>query len=137
VRVKIKILSELNVDVSAPNSNTIATDHRDLEVRRKALVADVEKLTAGWMPDDVVLAAAPLIDNWYTDFYPGSRDVCLVGAVTGHPRLGDQIVTTSPLVAINPLHRWVRTHGRFYRLGRRAAFKSVDTESSEWKAIDV
>jgi hypothetical protein len=135
--VKIKFLSELNVDVSAPKFDTTATADGDLEVRRNALVADVEKLTAGWMPDPTVLAAAPLIDNWYAGFYPSSRDLCLVGHVTGHPRLGDQIVTTSPLVAIDPLYRWARTHGRFYKLGRRAAFKSVDTESSEWKTIDV
>jgi hypothetical protein len=44
----------------------------------------------------------------------------LIGQVTGHPRLGDRPVMTSPLWAADPASQWVRTTSRFYRLGEPA-----------------
>jgi hypothetical protein len=98
-------------------------DHHDFINRRKALIADLEKLAAGWTPDQTTLAAALMIEDWYVDFYPNSSDICIVGTVVGHPRLGDGIVTTSPIMAIDLRQDWARTHGRVYKLGKRAKTK--------------
>jgi hypothetical protein len=110
---------------------------RDQRVRLKKLIADLERLASGWRPDATMLAEAPVIEDWYADHYPGTRDVCLVGKVTGHPTLGNQIVTTSPLMAIDPQYQWARSHSRFYRLGKRAQFRAIDTDSPGWQIIDV
>jgi hypothetical protein len=110
---------------------------RDHQIRLKALIADLKKLASGWRPDATMLAEAPVIEDWYADLYPGTRNVCLVGKVTGHPVLGDQIVTTSPVMAIDPQYQWARTHNRFYRLGKRVPFKVIDGDSPGGEVIDV
>jgi hypothetical protein len=110
---------------------------RNQRVRLKALIADLKRLASGWRPDATMLAEAPVIEDWYADHYPGTRNVCLVGKVTGHPVLGDQIVTTSPVVAIDPQYQWARSHSRFYRLGKRAQFRVLDTDSAGGDTIDV
>ena len=94
-------------------------DHHELINRRAALIADLEKLAAGWIPDQATLAAAPLIERWSIVHYPGTRDLAMQGLVVSHPRLPDGPVTTSPIVALDLPARWMRTHGRFYRLGKR------------------
>jgi len=76
----------------------------------------VEALTAA-EPDAATLAAAPRIDRWSAILH---RDaVCLLGRVTGHPRLrpGARAIT-SPLLRIAPAAGWARTWSRTYRLGR-------------------
>jgi hypothetical protein len=110
---------------------------RDQRIRLKALIADLKRLASGWRPDATTLAEAPVIEDWYADLYPGTRNVCLVGKVTGHPILGDQVVTTSSVMAIDPQYQWARTHNRFYRLGKLAQFKVIDTDSPGWEIIDV
>lgn len=42
--------------------------------------------------------------------------LCLAGLVTGHPLLGGDYITTSPLIALPPELSWARTLSRFYRL---------------------
>jgi hypothetical protein len=91
-----------------------SVDDRDPDIRRRSLIADLKKLASGWTPDTATPAAAPSIDNWYVDFYPGGNEIGLVGEVTGHPHLGNQIVATSPIVAIDPQLQWAQTRGRFY-----------------------
>jgi Family of unknown function (DUF6634) len=110
---------------------------RNHRTRLRALIADLKRLASGWRPDATMLAKAPVIEDWYADHYPDTRDVCLVGKVTGHPILGDKIVTTSPVMAIDPQYQWARTHNRFYRLGKRAQFRVIDTDSPGRQVIDV
>jgi len=86
---------------------------------RDALAAfcdHVEALTAA-EPDTATLAAAPRIDRWSAILH---RDaVCLIGRVTGHPRLREGArATTSPILRIAPAAGWARTWSRTYRLGR-------------------
>jgi hypothetical protein len=73
-------------------------DERDQLLRLKSLIDDLKKLATGWTPDAEMLGKAPPIEDWYADLNPGSRNVCLVGKVTGHPLLGDKVVTTSPVM---------------------------------------
>jgi hypothetical protein len=103
-------------------------DNRDLVARREALIADLERLATGWAPDAATLAAVPHIEQWSVVYYPGTHDLALCGIVVGHPRLPDGPVTTSPIMAIDLQARWIRTHGRFYVLGKRAACKIGDAD---------
>jgi hypothetical protein len=96
-----------------------AVDHDDLEIRREALISDLEKLAAGWTPDAAMLASCPLLDQWSVVHYPGTTDLAMQGWVTNHPRLREGWCTTSPIRAMDLPGRWIRTHGRFYRLGKR------------------
>ena len=103
-------------------------DDRDHSIRRKTLIADLEKLASGWTPDAAALAIAPRIEQWSVVYYPGTRDLALCGIVIGHPHLPDGPVTTSPVMAIDLQAGWTRTHGRFYVLGKRAACTIVDAD---------
>jgi hypothetical protein len=87
--------------------------------RRQALIADLERLADGWKPDAEKLNASPLLDQWSIVDYPGTTDLAAEGIVTGHPYLPDGPVVTSPIHAMDYPARWIRTQGRFYRLGRR------------------
>ena len=83
------------------------------------LAADAGYLRDHGAPSERMLAAAPILDDWSTALTPTT---CLVGRVSGHPRLGDRpLIRTSDLVAIDPAARWARTASRFYRLGTLAA----------------
>ncbi|MDT3687933.1 MAG: hypothetical protein RO009_23160 [Pseudorhodoplanes sp.] len=114
----------------------IAVPYTPAEVvaRRERLLNDLQKFASGWTPSADDLAQAPVLSGWMFDFYPGSDLLNLVGVVTGHPRLPDGWVTTSPLAAIDLANGWARTAGRFYRLGERAPFKRVDDND---QVIDV
>jgi hypothetical protein len=91
----------------------------DQRKRREDLIADLRKIGTGWTPDTAALAEAPLLDQWSFVVYPGTSDLAMQGVVAGHPRLPDGPVITSPIMALDLPARWMRTHGRFYRLGKR------------------
>jgi hypothetical protein len=87
--------------------------------RREALFIDLERLAQGWRPDAVTLAAAPLIERWSIVNYPKTTELAMQGIVSGHPRLPDGPVMTSPIYAADLSAGWIRTQGRFYRLAPR------------------
>lgn len=64
------------------------------------------------LPED--LAAAPYLSSWALI---GTAAPRLVGCVTGHPRIFDGWMITSPVVWMAPDRRAARTASRFYRLG--------------------
>jgi hypothetical protein len=72
-------------------------------------------LQRGEIPPEIDLSKAPILDNWAFSIEPRRR---LIGTVTGHPRLPDGWITTSPLVWIDPDRGVARTISRYYRLGR-------------------
>jgi hypothetical protein len=89
----------------------------DLPAKLRRLAADLEFLQQSDVAE-IALRQAPLIDQWVAVVTPvGLR---LMGAVSGHPRLGDRQVMTSPLWAAASDGSWVRTTSRFYRLGEPA-----------------
>lgn len=63
------------------------------------------------------LADAPVLDCWRS-LISHCGDLILWGMVSGHPRLGNNQITTSQLVAINAAQGWARTASRWYRLAR-------------------
>lgn len=68
-------------------------------------------------PSDEELANAPVLSNWSLARVQGDVGLALVGAVGGHPRLGDRpAVVTSELIAFVPEQGWARTRSRVYRL---------------------
>ncbi|MFC6740746.1 DUF6634 family protein [Methylobacterium tardum] len=90
----------------------------EIAERNRSRARDADLLASGWTPSPEDLADAPFIDQYEETTYPGSDKPSLKGQVTGHPRLGSTYVWTSPLIARGD--GWVRTEGRFYRLGSPA-----------------
>ena len=85
--------------------------------RLERLAADILALRDGRLPMSEALAGAPFLEGWIEAATPMP---CLVGRVTGHPRLvgaGRPIATSDLWVDARELG-WIRTLSRFYRLGR-------------------
>ena len=73
-------------------------------------------LAAGPAPG--ALRAAPLLEGWLVLTAPGPLPLRLAGVCTGHPRIADGWLTTSPLLGIEdrPEGLAARTWSRWYRL---------------------
>ncbi|MCJ2025577.1 DUF6634 family protein [Methylobacterium sp. J-067] len=97
----------------------------EIAERNRSRVRDADLLASGWTPSPEQLADAPHIDRWEETTYPGTDLPSLKGYVTGHPRLGSTFAWTSPLIARGD--GWVRTEGRFYRLGTQYVPEPVPT----------
>lgn len=68
-------------------------------------------------PSAALLERAPLLEQWS---FAVIRRPCLMGAVVGHPLLGDlSQIHTSELFAIDEAAGWARTWSRYYRLESR------------------
>jgi len=94
--------------------------------RRADAARDADLLASGWRPTAAQLADAPFIDAWVETVYPGTDLPAVYGRVTGHPLLGAGPALTSPIIARSPSWAWIRTEGRFYRLGARRAVAPAD-----------
>ncbi|WGR63110.1 ATP-dependent Lon protease (plasmid) [Paracoccus ferrooxidans] len=89
-------------------------------------------------PTEADLTDAPVIDHW-RPLRSGSRTIVLWGYVSGHPLLGRDTTTTSPLLAIDVEAGWARTKSRWYNLGRPFAALEAELAESigvEWPAVD-
>jgi len=84
--------------------------------RLRRAAAAVERLTAGEHPDPEELAQAPCLTGWALEAGPNP---CFIGVVTGHPRIPDGWIHTSPVVWISADKTYARTVSRLYRLGPR------------------
>ncbi|WP_149536747.1 DUF6634 family protein [Siccirubricoccus phaeus] len=82
--------------------------------RLEALAADLRRFGSLAAPSPEELSAAPLLEAWAVSVRPV---VCLVGMVTGHPRLRGPRCQTSDVWAFAPALGWARTLNRLYRLG--------------------
>lgn len=98
----------------------------EIAERNRSRARDQDLLASGWTPTPADLADAPFIDQWEETTYPRTDKPSLRGHVTGHPRLGSTYVFTSPIVARGD--GWVRTEGRFYRLGNPAPAPELEPE---------
>lgn len=99
---------------------------QEIAERNRSRARDADLLASGWTPSPEQLADAPLISQWKETTYPGTDKPSLEGFVTGHPRLGSTYAWTSPLIARG--EGWVRTEGRFYRLGEPAPTLAPEPE---------
>ncbi|MBT0780845.1 DUF6634 family protein [Paracoccus sp. pheM1] len=79
------------------------------------------------------LTGAPTIDHW-RPLRSGSHTVVLWGNVSGHPLLGRDTTTTSPLLAIDVEARWARTKSRWYALGR--PFAALEAELAKSMGVE-
>ena len=77
------------------------------------------------------LAAAPVIDLWRPLVSP-TGVVVLCGFVAGHPRLGNALTRTSPLVGLDTGAGHARTVSRWYRLGLGLPAADARTEHDPW-----
>lgn len=92
-----------------------------------AIAAAIEALAADharYTPSPDELAAAPLITNYTISPTELGGRYRLEGTVQGHPVVGDTLVGTSPIMAMDPLMMWARTRSRYYRLGKAVWEKS-------------
>ncbi|TIP49801.1 MAG: hypothetical protein E5X77_09510 [Mesorhizobium sp.] len=87
--------------------------------RLSGLVADMEAISRGLTPEDLVEGEAPLVDRWILGRLPVPS---LVGLSTEHPRLPgeNRPIGTSDVWLISEDRSWARTLSRWYRLGRPA-----------------
>ena len=88
----------------------------DLARRLRALADDCERLELRRPISPILLAKAPLLEDWVPTVTP--LGLHLVGHVTGHPLQGDRKIATSPVWFADPDGTWARTLSRYYRLGR-------------------
>lgn len=100
----------------------------DLAGRLCALAADCERLRQRGSVSPIELQSAPRLDDWVILQTP--LGVQLMGNGTGHPRLGDRAIVTSPVWFADPDGAWIRTLSRFYRLGAPLSPQGVDDFSA-------
>lgn len=91
--------------------------HRDqtLELKLRALVRDIRRIRSGDGPLAADLSAAPRIDRWRPVMT--AHGICLMGWISGHPRLESCHGMTTQIWAADEGGRWVRSLSRYYRLG--------------------
>lgn len=77
------------------------------------LAAALDTLSSSQMAVDQLLLDAPVLDCWS---FADAHWKCVTGYVSGHPRLGNTSVLTTPLAAIDSEYRWARTLNTLYRL---------------------
>ena len=71
----------------------------------------------GLDPTDDELADAPLLQVWWLTVSLIHGDTIVCGVVSGHPRLRDGPVTTTPPFAADTRRGWMKTRNTLYRLG--------------------
>lgn len=86
---------------------------------------DLRRLSEGWRPSKADLAGAVGLEDWLPAVDPDNNLSILIGESVGHPILGDQFITTSPVLWISEDRTIARTLSRWYRLGR-CALSSTD-----------
>jgi hypothetical protein len=89
-----------------------------LQATLSTLTNDIRELRShDDRPSAALLEHAPLLEQWS---FAIIQRPCLMGAVEGHPLLGDlSRMHTSELFAIDQAAGWARTWSRYYRLGSR------------------
>lgn len=71
------------------------------------------------------LAAAPILDIWRPLVDQRGMPV-LWGEVSGHPKLGADLITTSRVVALDRKRGWARSVNRWFQLGKPFSAFEVD-----------
>ncbi len=87
----------------------------DLARCLRALADDCERLALSRAVSPILLAKAPLLEDWLPTVTP--LGVQLVGRVSGHPPHGDRVIAPSPVWFADPDGTWARTLSRYYQLG--------------------
>lgn len=90
----------------------------DLRTQLDRVLNAIAAAEAG--PAEADLANAPVLDHW-RPLMSGPHVLVLWGSVSGHPELGSDLITTTPLIALNTSRGWARTKSRWYRLARSFA----------------
>ncbi|AOO82220.1 DUF6634 family protein [Bosea vaviloviae] len=81
---------------------------------------DLRRLGDGWRPSEADLEDAVGLEDWLPGVDPLNDLPILMGESIGHPILGDQFITTSPVLWLSEDRKIARTLSRWYRLGRCA-----------------
>lgn len=86
-----------------------------LPEKLRAAYRDLDLLRSGWRPGPDI-EAVPL-DNWFPIQHRG-LDLPALAGDADHPRLGQTLITTSPLLWISDDQEIARCLSRWYRLGQ-------------------
>lgn len=106
-------------DVDTPLLDRLTPDGRTHRTRLVEMRRDLERLHAGWFPDERDLADVPRLAAWRSVGAFGARLPSLFGFIRDHPALAGPTVLTSAVVAYDGAgFTWARTISRFYRLDR-------------------
>lgn len=89
---------------------------------------DLRRLGEGWRPSEADLEGAVGLEDWLPAVDPVNNLPILMGESIGHPILGNQFITTSPVLWISEDRTIARTLSRWYHLGR-CALASKDEPS--------
>lgn len=81
----------------------------------RSACADLDLLVSGWRPPASVEAVH--LDDWFPVVHRG-LDLPALAGMADHPRLGRQVVTTSPVLWIDDDRTIARCVSRWYRLGQ-------------------
>jgi len=108
-----------DIDVDSPLLDRLTPDGRSHRARLAEMRDDLERLHAGWLPDERDLADAPSLSDWRSVTIFGARLPSLVGSIRNHPVLTGPSVLTSAVVAYDgACFAWARTISRIYALDR-------------------
>lgn len=81
-----------------------------------AAFEDIERLKAGWRPSEDDLTHAVHLGDWWPILHRELMLPSLAGQAH-HPRLGSDLITTSPVLWIDDRLTIARCLSRWYRLG--------------------
>ncbi len=87
---------------------------RTFDEKLRSAFRDLDLLRSGWRPD-ATIEAVPL-DRWFPVMHR-SLDLPALAGWADHPRLGQQLITTSPVLWIDDGRTIARCLSRWYRLG--------------------
>ncbi|WP_324132769.1 DUF6634 family protein [Bosea sp. (in: a-proteobacteria)] len=81
----------------------------------RAAYRDLDLLRSGWRPDASIEAVQ--LDDWFPVVHRG-LDLPALAGEADHPRLGQTLITTSPVLWISDDQGLARCLSRWYRLGQ-------------------
>lgn len=87
----------------------------DIDEKVAAARSDISRLRVGWRPSENDLTGAVFLKSWLISTNSQGLPV-LIGNAVEHPRLGTQLITTSPLLWLDEEQMIARTLSRWYRL---------------------
>ena len=87
---------------------------RSFSEKLRTAFRDLDLLKSGWRPEPEIEAVS--LDGWYPVLHR-SLDLPALAGWSDHPRLGQSLITTSPVLWIDDGRTIARCLSRWYRLG--------------------
>ena len=95
---------------------------------------DLDLIKSGWRPSEVDLADAVPLDRWWPITHRELGLPSLAG-FADHPRLGRDLITTSPVLWIDDRMTVARCLSRWYRL-RECRDSAMQIRLTNWEQVE-